>query len=487
MATYPATNTNEASELLVDVSNQMHQIVNEDAVTEVTTESGPVPSVRKALADTFLFVEPVAWDSGNNETAFNQLRTFGDETYWAPTATLTNPIAMGATPVGDNNWRLAPTGKNSSIVQGWDTAAQQELINGKIYPEIGTLSNGDTVPLGTTHLRVLVDGEAAIVEMTEQASGAVTALSDTLATIGGVSVGLMRTDGSVFCVIRQSSPSSGWDYIVDNGHAAKGFSQAITVDEVTRNLIIPVDGVRSKVGAISVTPDETFAKKITVGTSALANQLTLKIFAPLAIDLNTDTLLFSVSDFQDAGDISVSKTDGVLTITHPSNAIITSLDDRSVISVNGNQYIISSRLATQTVIEEVRPWCCNVKWDGSQWVVTSNLKTEPSIIAAGGAFIVSHSIGGFNLPQASMNLANGYQVVIDNSDGGNSFYVRFRDGAGNAISTPDTNMNVNLSMPLSVKQNTITGRLIANIGMVQVHPDNIYGNNSNFWIEGHIR
>lgn len=190
MATYPATNTNEASELLVDVSNQMHQIVNEDAVTEVTTESGTVPSVRKALADTFLFVEPVAWDSGNNETAFNQLRTFGDETYWAPTATLTNPIAMGATPVGDNNWRLAPTGKNSSIVQQWDTAAQEELLpaGSKIYPEIGTLSNGDTVPAGTTHLRVLVGGEPTIVTMSPVASGVVSLLTEIGAIIGATHV-----------------------------------------------------------------------------------------------------------------------------------------------------------------------------------------------------------------------------------------------------------------------------------------------------------
>ncbi|WNO47280.1 hypothetical protein [Vibrio phage vB_VibM_10AMN] len=164
MATYPATNTVQASELLVDVSNQMHEIVNEDAVTEVNTESGPVPSVRKALADTFLFVEPVAWDSGNNETAFNQLRTFNDNIYWSPTATLSTPVPMGATPIGDSNWKLAPVGSNTNTIKGWDTAAQEELLptGSKIYPEISTLSNGDTVPSGTTHLRVLVGGKPLI-------------------------------------------------------------------------------------------------------------------------------------------------------------------------------------------------------------------------------------------------------------------------------------------------------------------------------------
>lgn len=47
---------------------------------------------------------------------------------------------------------------------------------------------GDTIPEGTTHLRVDVGGSPALVAMSPVASGSVTALSDTSATVGGVSI-----------------------------------------------------------------------------------------------------------------------------------------------------------------------------------------------------------------------------------------------------------------------------------------------------------
>ncbi|UUW39729.1 putative tail tubular protein [Vibrio phage VPMCC14] len=188
MPTYPATNSVEASALLVDASNKMHEIVNEDALTEITTESGPVPSVRKALADTFLFVEPIAWNQGSNEETFNQLRTFGDETYWAPTASLANPVPMGVTPVGDSNWKLAPTGKNESIIKQWDTEAQEDLLplgSSLFKGDDGDyLKDGDTVPAGNTHLRVLIGGKPTIIAMSPVASGTVSLLTEISATIG---------------------------------------------------------------------------------------------------------------------------------------------------------------------------------------------------------------------------------------------------------------------------------------------------------------
>ncbi|UUW39927.1 hypothetical protein VP14_240 [Vibrio phage VPMCC14] len=192
MSTYPATNSLEASELIIDVSNQLHEIVNEDALTEVITESGPIPSVRKAISDSFLFQEPLPWDQGNNEEAFNQLRTFVDETYWAPTASLANPVPMGVTPVGDSNWKIAPVGSNSSAIKGWDTEAQEDLLpqGSQLFKgDDGVyLKDGDTVPAGTTHLRVLVGGRPTIVSMSPIASGLVSLLTESDATIGVVQV-----------------------------------------------------------------------------------------------------------------------------------------------------------------------------------------------------------------------------------------------------------------------------------------------------------
>jgi len=254
MAPYPAKNTTEASELLIDVSNQLHEIVNESATSEISTDSGLVPSVRKALADTFLFQQPIPWEQGQTETAFNQLRTFGTNLYWAPSATSSNPISMGATPEGDDNWPLAPTRiDKSSILSGlgktnkgyWDenptlensdefvvyrntgdcfgaittpytvdsashlnpedllgveladvsdfavqediTESQNDLVGGSIFKGSNgeTVEVGDTVPAGTTHLRVLIGGEPTLFAMSPVASGVVSSITSSGATIGG--------------------------------------------------------------------------------------------------------------------------------------------------------------------------------------------------------------------------------------------------------------------------------------------------------------
>lgn len=92
------------AELIVN-TNIVSDVINEDATTEVSTSNGPIPSIRKALADNIYFQDPLPWSNGTNETEFNQLRTFTDGTvWWSPSATAVNPVPMGATPIGDSNW-----------------------------------------------------------------------------------------------------------------------------------------------------------------------------------------------------------------------------------------------------------------------------------------------------------------------------------------------------------------------------------------------
>ena len=102
------TTYSEAVEQTITAGEQIHQIVNGTATTEVTVEDGSkVPSVRKALLDNFYFKDPIAWQVGQTENVFNQLRKFTDGSWWyAPSATASNPISMGATPVGNNNWKV---------------------------------------------------------------------------------------------------------------------------------------------------------------------------------------------------------------------------------------------------------------------------------------------------------------------------------------------------------------------------------------------
>lgn len=97
-----------AVEQTITAGEQIHQIVNGTATTEVTVEDGSkIPTVRKSLLDNFYFKSPLDWQSGQQEVVFNQLRKFTDGTLWyAPTATAATPVGMGATPVGNNNWRV---------------------------------------------------------------------------------------------------------------------------------------------------------------------------------------------------------------------------------------------------------------------------------------------------------------------------------------------------------------------------------------------
>lgn len=102
------TTYSEAVEQTITAGEQIHQIVNGTATTEVTVEDGSkVPSIRKALLDNFYFKDPISWQAGQTENVFNQLRQFTDGSWWyAPSATASNPISMGSTPIGDALWKI---------------------------------------------------------------------------------------------------------------------------------------------------------------------------------------------------------------------------------------------------------------------------------------------------------------------------------------------------------------------------------------------
>lgn len=136
---YPATTFTQAVELTIFASNQLHDVINGDALTTVETENGDIPTLRKALVDNFYFKTPINWAEGESATVFNQLYYFDGTLatsgwYYAPQATLDNPIAMGSTPIDDDNWRLYQTATQSipAQVYPWDTEITQ--ITNSIVP-----------------------------------------------------------------------------------------------------------------------------------------------------------------------------------------------------------------------------------------------------------------------------------------------------------------------------------------------------------------
>lgn len=111
MAHYPADTFQEATEIAIEASNQLHGVINGDANAEVTVEDGSkIPSVRKAMVDSLYFKPPIAWAQGEYEDTYNQLREFVDgdvRTWWfAKGATVSTPVLMTTNPATDPNWTL---------------------------------------------------------------------------------------------------------------------------------------------------------------------------------------------------------------------------------------------------------------------------------------------------------------------------------------------------------------------------------------------
>ena len=136
---YPATTFTQAVELTIFASNQLHDVINGDALTTVETENGDIPTLRKALVDNFYFKTPITWVEGESSTVFNQLYYFNGTTatsgwYYAPQATLDNPIAMGSTPLNDDNWRLYQTATQSIPAQVFPWSTEITQVTSSIVP-----------------------------------------------------------------------------------------------------------------------------------------------------------------------------------------------------------------------------------------------------------------------------------------------------------------------------------------------------------------
>lgn len=136
---------NQAVEQTITAGEQIHQIVNGTATTEVTVEDGSkVPSIRKALLDNFYFKDPIAWQVGQTENVFNQLRQFTDGSWWyAPSATASNPISMGSTPVGDALWKIYDFDAIGKLEPRIDEALRRSYAEAG-YNVVGTFQEGFT-------------------------------------------------------------------------------------------------------------------------------------------------------------------------------------------------------------------------------------------------------------------------------------------------------------------------------------------------------
>lgn len=153
---------NEAVEQTITAGEQIHQIVNGTATTEVTVEDGSkVPSVRKALLDNFYFKDPIAWQVGQTENVFNQLRKFTDGSWWyAPSATTSNPISMGSTPIGDALWKIYDFDAIGKLTPQLREALRRSYAEAGYNLVDGSFEAGGTATNATDVLLYESDGKA---------------------------------------------------------------------------------------------------------------------------------------------------------------------------------------------------------------------------------------------------------------------------------------------------------------------------------------
>lgn len=137
---YPASSYPEGVDLTIIAGNQLHQVINGEANEVVSTTSGDIPSVRKALADSMMFKVPINWVQGEVTTDPLETRLYNGQPYWAPEATLANPVTLGTSPVATTDWLLAPQGYRNEYNLGKYQAGilisdSQEYVvyNGKSY------------------------------------------------------------------------------------------------------------------------------------------------------------------------------------------------------------------------------------------------------------------------------------------------------------------------------------------------------------------
>lgn len=160
MAHYPADTFQEATEIAIEASNQLHGVINGDANAEVIVEDGSkIPSVRKAMVDSLYFKPPIAWAQGEYEDTYNQLREFVDAgiRIWcfAKGATVSTPVLMSTSPLTDENWTVWNiSSANASLLSiktiTTNSYTLEETDIGKCIEMDTLLSNTVTLPLNST-------------------------------------------------------------------------------------------------------------------------------------------------------------------------------------------------------------------------------------------------------------------------------------------------------------------------------------------------
>ena len=220
-----------AVEQTITAGEQIHQIVNGTATTEVTVEDGSkVPSVRKALLDNFYFKDPIAWQVGQTENVFNQLRKFTDGSWWyAPSATASNPISMGSTPVGDPLWKIYDFDAIGKLEPRLDDL---DGFTANLLAEAGIVDNGQPDTVGNSKRVDALHNifTRAFANVEDMLVSAMLQVGQIVKTLGYYAVG---DGGGAQYIVKQAGAADGYA----NHNSASGLLLEIINEQVNSRMI----------------------------------------------------------------------------------------------------------------------------------------------------------------------------------------------------------------------------------------------------------
>jgi len=133
------------------------------------------------------------WAAGKVYEAYNEYLNYGGIAYKPAMDTPLPYTTQGSDPTdGPDEGLVIPF---SEVTRSDLVTVREDLINYGAQLYMGddgeSVKVGDTVPVGTTHLRVDVDGVSALVKMSESASGVVSNINGYSATVDGTDLSLL--------------------------------------------------------------------------------------------------------------------------------------------------------------------------------------------------------------------------------------------------------------------------------------------------------
>ena len=285
-------------------------------------------------------------------------------------------------------------------------------------------------------------------------------------------------------VIRNSG--TGWFFIDDAGHNRINMS---TVVVQTGSIRVEHTASAIKVGSLIAAADETFAKEGMICGASVGNTFSLiDLYFPLNVQVKGDGTFVAKNYFTPSLSLVFSGDNSQFTLTHPS---CDALDTPSLvcpISAGSSGEFAVSYSGTSVTVERRGDLAGYIYYD----VATTSFKYAGDNVNnltfdfTNGILTVAHSAVVGNL----------YGILVSERDGGykpkvvspltSSFQLKFFDGAGTLITTPDANCKAYFArVGAKYKMPFKTGeRVLINRGNCKADAKNVVNASANVWIYG---